>query len=250
MSAPRFNFAWQTHRGRVRDHNEDAVAVEPDSGLVVVADGIGGASAGEVASRLAIQTVTERFRGKSRPPVDKKDALRRAEAAVDAASRAIWEEASRTPGYAGMGTTVVVGYAREDWIAFAHVGDSRLYRLRNGDLVQLTRDHSLIQEVVDQGFFEDLEQARRYGIAENILTRGLGSADPVRVDCGDANLLEGDIYLFCTDGLTNMVSDEGIRDLLLAQGDDLEKLSHSLIDAACNGGGLDNITVALMRVGA
>jgi len=249
MAASRLEFAWQTHRGRVRAHNEDAVAVEPDSGLVVVADGIGGASAGEVASRLATQTITQRFRGKTRPPADKKEALRRAEAAIDAANRAIWEEAFRTPGYAGMGTTVVMGYARGEWLAFAHVGDSRLYRLRQGQLLQLTRDHSLIQEVVDQGFFRDIEQARRYGIAENILTRGLGSADPVRVDCDDADLMAGDIYLFCTDGLTNMVNDERIRDMLLAEGDDLEHLAQSLIDAACTCGGLDNITVALMRVG-
>ena len=232
----------------MRIRNEDAVSVYPDSGLVIVADGIGGASAGEVASSLAIQTVDERFQVGRSLPLDKDDALERAEEAVDAANRVIWDSARMTPRYAGMGTTVVVGYTAEDWLVFAHVGDSRLYRLRDGELVQLTRDHSLIQEVVDQGFFPSLEDAQRYGINENILTRGLGAVNPVPVDVGEVNLRPGDLFLFCTDGLTGMVTDEGIRNLLIKGGNDLDELTHSLIDLACEGGGLDNITIALMRV--
>lgn len=248
MPKHQLDYAWRTDTGRVRMRNEDAVSVYPDTGLVVIADGIGGASAGEVASGLAVQTVSERFHVGRPLPADKDDALQRAREAVDAANRVIWDSAQKTPRYAGMGTTVVVGYAGEDWLAFAHVGDSRLYRLRDGELVQLTRDHSLIQEVVDQGFFPTLEDAQRFGINEHMLTRGLGNSDPVAVDVGDVELRPGDLFLFCTDGLTGMVTDEGIRRVLLEGGKDLDGVSRALIDLACEGGGLDNITVALMRV--
>jgi len=242
------DYAWRTDRGRVRMRNEDAVSVYPDIGLVIVADGIGGASAGEVASSLAVQAVSESFQVGRSLPLNKEDALYRAEEAVESANRAIWDSAQMTPDYAGMGTTVVVGYVGSDWLAFAHVGDSRLYRLRGGKLEQLTRDHSLIQEVVDQGFFPTLEDAQRYGISENVLTRGLGTANPVAVDSGDVDLCFGDIFLFCTDGLTGMVTDEGICGAVSAGANDLNALSRTLVELAHEGGGLDNITVALMRV--
>jgi protein phosphatase len=248
MGDSRLEFAWRTDKGLVRLKNEDAVAVVPECRLVVVADGIGGASAGEVASRMATEVIGEFFGGVEPPPGDRDDALERAEEAVEAANRSIWDSAHRTPRYAGMGTTVVVGYAGPDWLVYAHVGDSRLYRLRDGELTQLTRDHSLIQEVVDQGFFPTLEDAQRYGVNQNILTRGLGTANPVAVDSGEADLRPGDIYLFCTDGLTGMVTDDGICRLLASAGSDLEGLTASLVHLACEGGGLDNITVALMRV--
>jgi protein phosphatase len=248
MPKHRLEYAWRTDTGRVRIHNEDAVSVYTDIGLVLVADGIGGASAGEVASHLAIQTVNERF-DRGRPlPRDREDALQRTEEAVEAANQVIWDSAQMTPRYAGMGTTLVVGYTQAEWLVYAHVGDSRLYRLRDGELDQLTRDHSLIQEVVDQGFFPTLEDAERYGINSNILTRGLGTANPVLVDCGSTDLCQGDLYLFCTDGLTGMVTDDGIRRMLQEGGSDLDRLARSLVDLACEGGGLDNITVALMRV--
>ena len=232
----------------MRSGNEDAVAVFPDSGLVIVADGIGGASAGEVASHLAVETVKDRFHDGSGLPTDSDEASNRIERAVTAANLAIWESAQSTQRYAGMGTTVVVGYACADRLVFAHVGDSRLYCLRDDELFQLTRDHSLIQDVVDQGFFPTLDEARSYGINENILTRGLGTANPVEVDTGNQDLRLGDLYLFCTDGLTGMVTDTGIRRVLLTAGDDLDQVTRSLIELACDGGGLDNITVALMRV--
>ena len=248
MPTDRLEFAARTDKGLFRTGNEDAVGVFPSSGLVVIADGIGGASAGEVASSLAVQTVSEYFHGAITLPMDKEAAKLQAEEAVRVANLAIWETSHATPEYAGMGTTLVVGYAREDWLVFAHVGDSRLYRLRDGDLLQLTRDHSLIQEVVDQGFFPTLEHAQRYGINENILTRGLGTADVVAVDSGEDELRPGDLYLFCTDGLSGMVTEGGIRRVLLGVNNDLDRMSKALIKLACDGGGLDNITVALMRV--
>lgn len=248
MLTPRLEFSWETDTGRLRSGNEDAVGVYPDSRLVVVADGIGGASAGEVASRLAVETVNDRFHDGSRLPADSEEALQRVEDAVSAANLAIWESAQASRRYAGMGTTVVVGYVFANRLVFAHVGDSRLYRLRDGKLYQLTRDHSLIQDVVDQGFFPTLAEARSYGINENILTRGLGTVNSVQVDLGEDDIRPGDIYLFCTDGLTGMVTDMGIRRVLLTLTEDLDLVSRSLIELACDGGGLDNITVALMRV--
>jgi protein phosphatase len=234
----------------VRARNEDYVAVYPDAGLAIIADGIGGASAGEVASHLAVDTVNNRFRAGSTLPLDRDEALYCAEAAVDAANQAIWQKGQADRDCAGMGTTLVLGYARNDWLVFTHVGDSRLYRLRDGKLVQLTRDHSLIQDVVDQGFFPTLRDAERYGINSNILTRGLGSSDSVIVDTGQDELRSGDLYLFCTDGLTGMVSDDRIRRALSMSGasDDLARLCRSLIDLALEGGGRDNISVALMHV--
>lgn len=249
MDGQRLELASHTDRGRVRQHNEDAVTVEPDLGLVVVADGIGGASAGEVASRLAAQVIAERFRNRPALPTERREALRVAREAVEDANRIIWDAAHRSPRYQGMGTTVVVGYLGPGFLIYAHVGDSRLYRLREGALVQLTRDHSLIQEVVDQGFFPTMEDAQRYGISGNILTRGLGTVNSVTVDVQDVDIQPGDLFLFCTDGLSGMVTDESIRRVLSDPRKSLERLASDLVDLACEGGGLDNITVALMRVG-
>jgi protein phosphatase len=248
MAKRRLEYAWRTDKGLVRSLNEDAVAVHPEMRLVIVADGIGGASAGEVASRLAAHVISEHFRGYARAPVDRAEATELAREAVLEANRIIWDSARRSPRYAGMGTTVVVGVAGPDWMVFVHVGDSRLYLLRDDALHQLTRDHSLIQEVVDQGFFPTLEEAQRYGINENILTRGLGSSSVVDVDVGDVDMRPGDLYLYCTDGLSGMVGDEGIRTALSFEGAKLDTMSDRLVQLACDGGGLDNITVALTRV--
>ncbi len=248
MRKRRLEYAWRTDKGRVRVLNEDSVAVFPDTGLVIIADGIGGASAGEVASRLATHVVGDVFSGRKNLPESKEEARVFVRQAVEEANRVIWDSASRSSRYAGMGTTVVAGYIGPDWMVFAHVGDSRLYLLRDKEFHQLTRDHSLIQEVVDQGFFPTLKDAQRYGINQNILTRGLGSTNPVAVDTDDVEMLPGDVFLFCTDGLTGMITEDGLRRTLLPPGQDLEELSNDLIQLACEGGGLDNITVVLVRV--
>lgn len=244
------NFAWRTHQGRVRAHNEDAVRVEPDLGLVVVADGIGGAQAGEVASRMAVDLIAERFQREPPSPRDESWAPLYAEAAVEEANRHIWERALAVPDCRGMGTTVVMGFAGQGWLAYAHVGDSRLYRLRAGVLQQITRDHSFIQDVVDQGFFRTLAEARSYGIGDNLLTRALGSAREIRASTGIERLQRDDIYLFCTDGLTNMIPDDWLRQILAAIVEDLESAADALVQLACDRGGFDNVTLALLRVGA
>jgi len=248
MRKQRLEYAWRTDKGLVRASNEDAVAVFPDTGLIIVADGIGGANAGEVASRLAAHVIGERFRDAPRLPDGREGARAFILDAVEEANRVIWESGRRSTRYAGMGTTVVCGFAGQGWLVYAHVGDSRLYLLRDGALHQLTRDHSLIQEVVDRGFFPSLEDAQRYGVNENILTRGLGSSDLVAVDASDLDLRPGDLLLFCTDGLTGMLTEEGLHRTLSVASEDLKTLSDKLIRLACEGGGLDNITVALVRV--
>ena len=137
-----------------------------------------------------------------------------------------------------------------DWLAFAHVGDSRLYLLREGDLTQLSRDHSFIQEVVDQGFFRSLEEAKRYGINDNILTRALGTQIQASISSDVVETRPGDTFLFCTDGLTGMVPDTWLQKILtLGSGQDLNTVAASLVQVACERGGNDNITLALVRSG-
>lgn len=248
MPGRELEYAWRTDRGKVRAQNEDAVSVVPRDGLVIVADGIGGASAGEVASRLATHVIAERVQRRPAVPPDPQHAQRLVEDAVAEANRVIWESARRQPAYSGMGTTVVVGWAREGKLVFAHVGDSRLYRLGDGKLVRLTRDHSLIQELVDQGVFKSMEDAIGHGINEHIITRGLGTADRVRVDSGAADLSPGDLFLFCTDGLTGMVADDDLTSAMLDSDQNLDALAEKLVELANNAGGIDNITLALVRV--
>lgn len=248
MPDRKLEYSWRTDKGRVRVQNEDAVAVHPDMHLVIVADGIGGSSAGEVASRLAVHVITERFRGHDSLPETRDEAAEAARDAVLEANRIICDSSRRTPRYSGMGTTVVVGYTGPDWMVFAHVGDSRLYLMRERQLHRLTRDHSLIQEVVDQGFFPTLEDAQRYGIKQNILTRGLGSQNQVTVDTSEVAMVPGDTFLFCTDGLSGMVSDDDLQTALAEEDQKLDDLGNRLVEMAYAGGGLDNITLALMRV--
>jgi len=250
MWAPKLEFAWRTDPGIVRSQNEDAVSVRADWGLVVVADGVGGANAGEIASRLAVDTIVACFGRQSLPRGDRDQALALAEAAVTEANLAVWERAQETSDCGGMGTTVVMGLAGSDWLAFANVGDSRLYRLRDGTLEQLSRDHSFIQEVVDQGFFRSREDARRYGIGENILTRALGSSREIEVHSGLADTRPGDLFLFCTDGLSSLIPADWLQQVLgAASGKELGPAAEALVGLANERGGTDNITLALMRVG-
>jgi protein phosphatase len=251
MDRPRLELAWRSDRGLVRKRNEDAVLVDTDVGVLVVADGIGGASAGDVASRLAAEVIVRRFRHQPPSRNDPQGAQLLAETAIDEANAAILAHARDTDGCSGMGTTVVVCYLGDDWLVYAHVGDSRLYRLRDGRLEQLTRDHSMIQELVDQGFFADRDQARQSGVNDNILTRAVGSGQhPPSAPTAVSDLTAGDIFLLCTDGLTSMLPAAGIELVLAADNSDLDEVADALVHMACDAGGVDNITLALVRVNA
>jgi len=250
MTKPLLDFASRSDQGKVRARNEDSVVVHPDAGVVVIADGMGGASCGDVASRMAINVIGQHFLRHVPSRIRPNRARRLAQTAVNAANAAILEHARRTAGCTGMGTTVVVGYFGNSWLTYAHVGDSRLYRLRERALVQLTSDHSLIQESVDQGYFVDLSEARHYGINEHVLTRAVGSKVHATATIAVTDLAPGDIYLFCTDGLTGMVPDEKLRLVLSVVEENLGSAADALVKLACANGGVDNITIALVRVNA
>jgi serine/threonine protein phosphatase PrpC len=248
MSKAPLEFAWRSDRGQVRQRNEDAVVCLPEIGLAIVADGIGGANAGDVASSTAARVISERFAHQPPSVDDPRRAQLLAEAAINEANGEIVEMSRNRSGCAGMGTTVVMGYFGRDWLLHAHIGDSRLYRLRDRQLVQLTKDHSFIQEVVDQGFFPDLEEARAYGINDNVLTRAVGSAPYVHATTAVTELADGDIYLFCTDGLSGMVEDDDLEGVLRSTQGGLDIAADALIYLATGAGGADNITLALVRV--
>ncbi len=240
--------AWRSDRGLVRRCNEDAVAVDGERGLVAIADGVGGAAGGEVASALAVDSVL----GWLRRAVESAGGGAEPEALLDGAVRWANGEVCRvgreSSGLRGMATTLVVGMFLPSRLVYAHVGDSRLYRCRQGRLEPLTRDHSLVQEAVDRGRFGTLEEARRAGIPGNIITRVVGAPDLGGPDTATTPLEPGDLYLFCTDGLTKML-DDGDLEALLSVSVPLEGLADELVRIACERGGDDNVTVALVRIG-
>jgi PPM family protein phosphatase len=243
--------ALRSDKGRVREINEDAVAEAPELGLVVLADGMGGHNAGEVASALAVSTILESMRAgwpyRAELPPDagapEGALLRRS---VEVAHGAIREMADSQPQYEGMGTTVVACLFCNGRIVAAHVGDSRLYRLRGNELKQVTRDHSLVEDLIAKGFYSR-EEARQ-NVRRNILTRALGSGESITVDILDEPVEVGDIYLLCSDGLTEMVTDDEIRLTLQKFSASLDRAAEELVALANEHGGKDNVTVALVRV--
>lgn len=241
----------RSDKGRVRDHNEDYVAEAPELGLVVLADGMGGHNAGEVASEIAVNTILDSVRagwqyrgeiktGQAAPEVE---LLRKS---VEIAHSAIREKADTDPKCQGMGTTVVACLLHEDRLIVAHVGDSRLYRLRGGKLQQITQDHSLVEDLIAKGFYSR-EEARE-NVRRNILTRALGSGDSIIVDVLDEAAETGDTYLLCSDGLTEMVPDKDICLTLDKFSDSFEQVADRLISLANQNGGKDNVSVALVHV--
>ncbi len=239
MNATRY--AGLSDTGKVRAHNEDAIAFIPELGLAVVADGMGAHAAGEVASQIAASTILSMIHlttGAS--PRDRLDT------AVTAAHAAIREKAQTSLRYEGMGTTVVMVLLHGRQLYHAHVGDSRLYRFRGGRLEALTRDHSLLQESIDQGLYSPAEARAR--VARNILTRALGLEGPLKVDIGQTDARAGDRYLLCSDGLYEMLPDMEIA-ALLQRFNDTQKLARALVDMANDRGGRDNISVILIDIG-
>ncbi|NCA68889.1 MAG: serine/threonine-protein phosphatase [Sphingobacteriia bacterium] len=242
-------YAWRTDRGRVRVSNEDSLAVDPECGLLIVADGMGGARAGEVASAMAVDVIQARYRALAVQSQGVEAIQALVVTAIAEASHEIFRLGREDPELRGMGTTVVVGAIIADRLVYAHVGDSRIYRLRGAGLVQLSHDHSLIQEVVDRGLFGSRDEARQAGIGEHILTRALGSFANIAVPVESVTLASGDLVLLCTDGLTTMIADDDLREMLIEHaGRSLGSVADSLVQAANARGGVDNITLALLRV--
>ena len=237
-----------TDTGRARTNNEDSAAVDEQSKLVVLADGMGGYNAGEVASGMAttfIKSELGRWLSEASDSATDADVRRAMEICVDNANRAIFNAANSNPQYAGMGTTLVVGVFRDTRFLLGHVGDSRCYRMRAGRLAQITHDHSLLQEQIDAGLIT-AEQAA-FSANKNLVTRAVGVEDTVLLETHLHDALPGDLYLLCSDGLSDMLDDETIAQLLQSC-DLLPEAANALIDAANDAGGKDNISVVLARV--
>lgn len=242
-----------TDTGRVRDHNEDAIAWDPEIGLFVLADGMGGYNAGEVASGIAAKTISsivrEAFAVQDLDGADKATGLRRVSILLrDAIARAnkIIYQTSRTQAQCeGMGTTLVAALLFDNRITVAHVGDSRLYRLRSERLERLTLDHSLLQELVDRGFYSP-EEAQR-ATNKNYVTRALGVEPSVEVEIQEHPVQKGDIFILCSDGLSDMIEDEDIHLTITTFGANLDTVAKQLIQLANDNGGRDNVSVVIAQ---
>ena len=250
----KLRFVGQTDTGKVREHNEDTIAFDPDIGLLVLADGMGGYNAGEVASGIAVKTIVNLVRehveredmsvpdkesGISRPTIIMRDAITRA-------NKIIYQTARTQPQCEGMGTTVVAALFFDNRITIAHVGDSRLYRQRSDKFEQVTMDHSLLQELVDRGFYS-AEEAQR-AANKNYVTRALGVEPNVDVEIQEVPCHKGDVYLLCSDGLSDMVEDEDIHLTINTFGDNLDTVAKQLIQLSNDNGGRDNVSVVMAHI--
>lgn len=247
MTVHALECAFRTHIGLVRTHNEDYLVCRASQGVLVLGDGMGGHNAGEVASRVAVEAAADALLpAQLQDTADDLESLLAVGAAGEAANLAVFQEVERDSELKGMGTTLVLALFREQRVFFAHVGDSRLYRLREGRLRSLTRDHSLVQELIDNGLFASLEEASDAGVGDNILTRSIGLDPNVEVDVGDHELLADDLYLLCSDGLCGKV-DDGVIASIMQASTDVEQIAGDLERAALNAGGRDNISLIVAR---
>jgi protein phosphatase len=246
--------ATATDPGMVRSHNEDSIAADAELGLAVLADGMGGYNAGEVASGIAVAMLTTEMKQALQEHQPHKLVAGGEEPMAAAlirdtsakANAAIYQTAKSQPQYAGMGTTLVVALFFDNRMAVGHIGDSRLYRLRGEEFSQVTRDHSLLQEQIDSGMITK-EQAR-YSQNKNLVTRAVGIDPEVETEVHTYDCVPGDIYLLCSDGLSDMVVDEDIHATLDAMRANLPLAAKQLVQTANDCGGRDNISVILVRV--
>jgi serine/threonine protein phosphatase PrpC len=244
----------QTDPGMVRSHNEDSVACEPACGLAVLADGMGGYNAGEVASGIAVSVVATEVSHRllNASPVEISEnggeelgiALLREN--IQKANASIFHAAQSQPQYAGMGTTIVSALFYDNRVAVGHVGDSRMYRLRGEELETITHDHSLLQEQLDSGMIS-IEDARM-SKNKNLVTRAVGIDAHVDSEIHVHDVLVGDVYLLCSDGLNDMVEDDDIQATLFALQSNLPLAASQLIQMANDNGGRDNVSVILVKV--
>jgi serine/threonine protein phosphatase PrpC len=225
-------YARASDTGKKRRRNEDSYVVAPP--LFAVADGMGGAQAGEVASKLAAAALEDTDSGSS-------SGQERVVSLIQEANRRVYARANTDPATSGMGTTMTVALVEGQVVTIGHVGDSRAYLVRAGRLEQLTEDHSLVNELLKSGKLSPQEAETHP--QRSVITRAVGTDPDVDVDAFAVDALEGDVFLLCSDGLTDMVDDEGILDVVERYHDDLDRVAKSLVSAANRGGGEDNITV-------
>jgi PPM family protein phosphatase len=232
----------RSDQGKVRTSNEDWFVAEPEENVFLVADGMGGHAAGEIASQIAASTVRETILGISLDPAPEE----LLQLAVQNANTQVYETQKLQPEYRGMGSTLTVLLFRDTRFYVAQVGDSRAYLLRSGKLIQLTRDHSLVWPLFESGVLSKDDISRHP--QKNLITRSIGTHPQVDVDLESDPVVEGDIFLLCSDGLTDVLSDHEIRDVLATRGKNPQEISDMLVRAANAGGGPDNITVIVVRV--
>ena len=243
-----YKFCAKTDTGRSRDNNEDSVAMDEETRLAVLADGMGGYNAGEIASGMAtafIKSEMSRWLTEVGSTARGKEVRRALEICVDSANLSIFNAANSNANYHGMGTTLVVAVFRDDSRVLGHIGDSRCYRFRAGKLEQISRDHSLLQEQIDAGLVTP-EQALHSNI-KNLVTRALGVEEFVLLEINEYPVELGDVYLMCSDGLSDMVQDAAIAKILNSDGG-MEHKVQMLVDAANDNGGRDNISVLTVEV--
>lgn len=244
-----YQFHAKTDPGRCRENNEDSVAFDDQALVAVLADGMGGYNAGEIASGMAtafIKAELSRWLSEAGANAQIRDIRRAMEICVDNANIAIYNSANANPSFAGMGTTLVLGVIKDGRLLVGHIGDSRCYRIRQGRMEQITKDHSLLQEQMDAGLITP-EQAAGSPI-KNLVTRALGVEQGVMLEVNEFSIEPSDVYLMCSDGLSDMVSDEVIV-RIACEDLRLEPLAEHLILAANECGGRDNISVLLVAAG-
>jgi len=243
-----------TDVGQRRDHNEDAIASDDNIGLVILADGMGGYKAGEVASEIAVLSISAELKeamltmepGHVDVFLGKQAEAQLILDAVKNANDAIYNVSQTQPQCAGMGTTLVVGLFTNNKLLVGHIGDSRMYRFRNQSLTQITEDHSLLQEQIKSGLIT-AEQAK-FSANKNLVTRALGIDPEVELELNEHDVEVGDIYLLCSDGLTDLVDDNIIESTLNMLSSNLHDTAQKLVEMANDNGGKDNISVILVRV--
>ncbi|MEN9373003.1 MAG: hypothetical protein RIR79_555 [Pseudomonadota bacterium] len=243
-----YHFCAKTDVGRIRTNNEDSVAFDESHRIAVLADGMGGYNAGEVASAMATSILTTELAQwlqnsqKNAVPLDIRDAI---EVAVIKANHAILKEAQTNIGCAGMGTTLVVGVFQDNYLMLGHIGDSRCYRIRNGHIEQITKDHSLLQEQMDAGWITPEEAA--LSSIKNLVTRALGVEENALLEVNEYDVQAGDLYLMCSDGLSDMMNDAAIG-RIASLNIEIEQRAIGLINAANQMGGRDNISILMIEV--
>lgn len=231
--------AARTHIGNVRASNQDALLVLPGVyGVYGVADGMGGHKAGDVASKMAVSVVERLLRNQAPSP-------KLLQSAIEEANALIYEEQLNNPDYSGMGTTMTLIWEDADRVLLGHVGDSRAYRVRKKSISQVSQDHSMVAEMVRKGLITE-EEARVHPY-RNIITRALGTAETIEVDVEELDKKPGDLYLLCSDGLSEYIRDEEML-YLLRKHPSLEEAADVLLNLALEGGGRDNISVVLAEV--
>jgi len=237
----------KTSKGKIREINQDSYYISTDENcpLFIIADGMGGHKAGEVASKLAVEIISSSFENQIKNiEMDDNSIINAIKNSIWRANDEIYRKSIENEEYSGMGTTVTMAYETNGNIFIGHVGDSRAYLLRDNTLYQITKDHSLVEELVKNGTIT--REEARFHPQKNIITRAVGTNKEVEIDLIVKERTKGDILLLCTDGLTNMLNDEEIKELLIIN-DDMQKACELLVQLSNEKGGLDNISVVAIK---